>query len=72
MTSKADSHFIIGQHGAELLSGNGDMLLITADSAKPQHISATVIYIMPLITAKNGGMSAILIPEKQLYRTPVI
>ncbi|AWC95753.1 hypothetical protein AM380_20005 [Morganella morganii] len=43
MTSKADSHFIIGQHGAEILSGNGDMLLITADSAEPQRIQGAYI-----------------------------
>lgn len=43
VTSKADSHFIIGQHGAEILSGNGDMLLITADSAKPQRIQGAYI-----------------------------
>lgn len=43
VTSKADSHFIIGQHGAEILSGNGDMLLITADSAEPQRIQGAYI-----------------------------
>ncbi len=43
VTSKADSHFIIGQHGAEILSGDGDMLLITADSAEPQRIQGAYI-----------------------------
>ncbi|MEM8207854.1 DNA translocase FtsK [Morganella morganii] len=43
MNSKADPHFIIGQHGAEILSGNGDMLLITADSAEPQRIQGAYI-----------------------------
>nr|WP_247719179.1 FtsK/SpoIIIE domain-containing protein [Morganella morganii] len=43
VTSKADSHFIIGQYGAEILSGNGDMLLITADSAEPQRIQGAYI-----------------------------